>query len=579
MVTSTKIKDAPADARETLLPELNRNFFYSCLVACSSCSVREGTIDPRLKVSVDQFDALRGPSGSPKADFRGMTQVLSDLSISMATMTMNHIQMNMSSRIAEYLKVTQGKDIKGYITIIVKAVNDDRKKPLEEIFTKSRTSIKCQRAMEVAKFLRSLLPDDYNPNFNSEIHKTLPLYYTMLKACSDTKERIVANKQTSETSGILHERKKERIPRTFNLLPMKQNFTIGYIPFSNMTILGLLKNLKLENHKGDGRDLSEEQKRSIWEKYFDLKGIETQNSTFDNRFLSDGYGVSVQVCGLSAEDVCDSPKLKVHNHSDGAQKVAADPGFSDIVTVSNDRGETARYSSRKYYEKAGFFKSARKTDKWNAENEQITSNLPTNQTTNTEKFEIFLREYLRCLVPLLRHREHRGYRKMRFFRYTGRQRAIVEICNLIAPRDRFSHVGFGDWNGGHRSCVSRRTSGPLKEIKRELSRRSNVHLRILDEYKSSQMCSKCHERLKNMRAKSVIVQRKKSKDGEVVKKKILRQGKIHKVLHCTSGKQIGDKVICRGTTWDRDVNASRNLLLILDHELRGKERPSCFRRS
>jgi hypothetical protein len=54
-------------------------------------------------------------------------------------------------------------------------------------------------------------------------------------------------------------------------------------------------------------------------------------------------------------------------------------------------------------------------------------------------------------------------------------------------------------------------------------------------------------------------------------------GRVHKVLHCTSGGR--GKSPCCGTTWNRDTNASLNLLRILDCELSGIDRPRVFQRN
>ena len=51
--------------------------------------------------------------------------------------------------------------------------------------------------------------------------------------------------------------------------------------------------------------------------------------------------------------------------------------------------------------------------------------------------------------------------------------------------------------------------------------------------------------------------------------------KIHKVLHCkpSEGKPTEAR---QKTTWNRDVNASNNILMLLMKELEGKPRPDPF---
>ena len=112
-----------------------------------------------------------------------------------------------------------------------------------------------------------------------------------------------------------------------------------------------------------------------------------------------------------------------------------------------------------------------------------------------------VRGYLSVLRQLLEHRATRGYRSMRFFRYVGKQKTVEKVCDMIAPRDKIVVVGFGNWSNS--GCgISRRCSGPVKEIRQRLSnaRRSNVMFKNVDEFKSSCTCNTCC--LTNIKASS-----------------------------------------------------------------------------
>ena len=227
------------------------------------------------------------------------------------------------------------------------------------------------------------------------------------------------------------------------------------------------------------------------------------------------------------------------------------------------------YSSAQYYQKAMFDHSRRRTDRWNAETEDVVAALPTPKTADVGALETAVRAMLPVLPGLLEHRRARGYRKMRFLRYCRRKRAIAELVDAVAPPDApLLCIGFGDWNGGSKSPVSRRTCGPLQEIKFQLSRRPNVWLSVVDEYKTSQMCSCCQQKLCNMKAAGVITKR----DGSTAE----RFGRVHQVLHCrnSEGRSTGR---CN-TTWNRDANAALNLLVITKAAVEGRERPPAMRR-
>ena len=65
---------------------------------------------------------------------------------------------------------------------------------------------------------------------------------------------------------------------------------------------------------------------------------------------------------------------------------------------------------------------------------------------------------------------------------------------------------------------------------------------------------------------------RRTKDGKY--EKVLHQ-RIHKVLHCkpSAGKPTEAR---QKTTWNRDVNAAINILMLLIKELEGKPRPDPF---
>jgi transposase len=138
------------------------------------------------------------------------------------------------------------------------------------------------------------------------------------------------------------------------------------------------------------------------------------------------------------------------------------------------------------------------------------------------------------------------------------------LCDLIAPPDRsLVVVGFGDWKGGHKSPVRRRT---IEEIKLTLQARRNVKLAIISEFRTAITCSCCMGRLVNMVAKTTIRQ----DDGTKVMRD--KKFKVHKVLHCNS-RTCRQEIDYQGTTWNRDVNASRNILELTLCVAKGMPRP------
>ena len=136
--------------------------------------------------------------------------------------------------------------------------------------------------------------------------------------------------------------------------------------------------------------------------------------------------------------------------------------------------------------------------------------------------------------------------------YVHSQKALEYISKKVVDNKK-TLIGFGDWSQqdgvikGHRKA-------PLNRTKRVLRKHATVI--DIDEYLTSQKCSCCGAKMK--RAKLA----KTFKDGET---KIVS---CFKVLRCTT---------CN-TLWNRDVNASRNLFMVLKNQLLGLKRPKHIQR-
>ncbi len=154
--------------------------------------------------------------------------------------------------------------------------------------------------------------------------------------------------------------------------------------------------------------------------------------------------------------------------------VGVDPGFTSVVTARFASGENRAYSSARYYEDSGFNTSRRRTDAWNAQTEALIEAIPSPKVATLDGAKAHVAGLLENLGPLLEHRFAKGYRNMRFMRFVGKHKAVDAICDLLAPRGKRTVVGFGDWSAGSSSCISRKTCGPVQEVKRALGKNIRV---------------------------------------------------------------------------------------------------------
>jgi hypothetical protein len=228
------------------------------------------------------------------------------------------------------------------------------------------------------------------------------------------------------------------------------------------------------------------------------------------------------------------------------------------------------YSSSRYAEESKQKSSNRLTATWNQDTSEESASLllDTNRSTS-EGLSEFQRSYLAVFRTILRSRAKRGYRNLRFTRYVYKQKTVSAICDLIAPEGKYNVIAYGDWSGGNGSPMKRRWSGPQEDIKRELQRRRNVLYWSMWEYRTSVTCHETWRRLSNMRARS-------TKYDRVTKTMVLGEKRVsvHKVLHCRSS--VGVKGRHGGGTWNRDANASRNMLMLMMLVVLGVERPKEF---
>ena len=541
------------------LPKIDRSFYYRCLLAVAVSKVRKNTLDAEFIASIDAFDALRA-AGTQKVDIGRWNPLVASLSITMATMATNHLVLsNLDDRILRYVK-WRYPALKGVWRKITH-VAVTPKASLADVFrcrigAPLHVQAKNADASSVARELREALGFTSVKRFASVAHRTIALYHRIRK----------------ETAAAMMEQEKAGTRcvrfRPFDLLPMKGGFTVSYIPISTMTFMSLIKSH--EGFKGDGRDQDHDK---MWRKYFDVRAAETRTRKFGGSFVTDGCGVSVLIAKkslLHCPDKAPRRSAVLNAVVRGASVVGVDPGFSEVITATVRDGDGTKhvlsYSSSRYYEEAGFKCSKRRTDRWNRDTKSMLDALPSSRSAvNIRGMEDFLRVYLSVLTPVLRHRAEKGYRNMRFMRYTKRQRSIEAVCDMLAPPGRETVVGFGDWSGGHKSPISRRTCGPIEEIKHRLQRRAGVWFFHVDEHLTSQTCSCCRQRLVNMRASAVT----KAKDGT---KKEAQRVKVHSVLHCKSSDGNGSDRC--GVTWNRDVNASVNILNLAFGMIHGEARPA-----
>ena len=438
-----------------------------------------------------------------------------------------------------------------------------------KVYLPKYSILRIMKAKELIEKFRSLCPLKKNAKDqpSSKVSDLLPIY-KMIKDETDKEFFLSKNhlKLGAKHNIILF---KKLNKARFTLLPLKNGFTTSYVPICSRAWISILRRVKdskgysvtsLKNNRPGDDKIDHE-----WRTHCNINMIETISRRFGGRFSTDGYAVTVGMTTVQAlvlsevNGEWDPACLEILRGEKNLDFVGIDPGLTDVVTIARQSdGKISSYSSSRYYEESKVKVSNRRTNKWNSETKELSDKLKNDPKD-------FYKTYLSVSRDLIKHRTKKGYRGMRFMRYCFKKKSVQKICDMIAPMDDFTVVGFGDWNGSNNSPIKRRFCGPLQEIKRELQRRpKEVFFRSIWEYRTSKVCNKTLTELSNMVAKSTTLDRYSS---SFIKREAC---KVHKILHCKSNKNSKWSL---GATWNRDANAARNILMLLKLEADGKERP------
>jgi hypothetical protein len=576
------------------IPSLDTKFFDRCLSSVIVCKNNKGFFSEDFIESAKLFDALR-TAETGRTDGTKLGNIKSDLLKGMKATASLHLRSNACTRLSKYLQWSASHINKTMRKKVVDLVLNYPKGDIEEAIplvdkkgaelTPPRSSAAI-RAMCTVIALRKVCPLPKAVDFLAEDDLTLllPLYHHIMKDTEAAHAAIRGGRITD--SKLIRVLSKAR----FTMLPTKGGFTTSYIPICSRALISLLRRVKNNDetplHPATTDKLSPEENHKAWMKHFNVKGVETRSKRFGMKICTDGVGCTIlmerncAVIGSPPEEEISPAIITQMAKKRTVDHRGVDPGVSDVVVVASKRtGATSSYSVGKYAHKALIPKSNHVTSKWNEETAERIARIRNDvDKSNMEGLSEFTNSYLSETRALHSHRATRGYRNWRFTRYVAKQKAVSDVCDFVAPRtctidgkivQMYNVVGYGDWTGASGTPIKRKYCGPQVDIRKELRRRQDsVLFRSIWEYRTSITCHATWQRLSNMKA----VSEGREKGGAIIDG--AKRGSVHKVLHCKSSKCAFGR---QGATWNRDVNASRNMLTLLMLEVHGFERPMEFK--
>ncbi|RLN75737.1 hypothetical protein BBJ28_00007540 [Nothophytophthora sp. Chile5] len=299
--------------------------------------------------------------------------------------------------------------------------------------------------------------------------------------------------------------------------------------------------------------------RIYWRRLFNIKNFETANRKFAGQIVTDGKAVSIVMRKPKREP--DIEQMRVFSASEFDVMWGLDPGRRDLFVATNQLGETVSCSTKEFYEEARYTKAKQKIKGWQDQSPRVLEairNMPTKKSASLETLRYYIRFMTKRMDLLLGFARHKPFRRLRLRSFIFMKRKLRQLCLMLAREGERAVVGFGDWsNQDVAGIIKKSPAGPVKRFERELARYCTEI--SIAEFRTSKVHFDCECELKNQYSQRLCW------DGEI------RTQKVHSVLHCSSNG-------CRGITVNRDANASRNMLRLLQCKLNGIDRPVAYTR-
>ena len=520
---------------EQPLPEIDQTLFYQ---ACSLVSHLKYRKEPPFKYpelakSFSQMKKYIKEEDLPARDYLG-TGYISNLNALQVVNTKNHLKLNFYNRFKKYLTLQPDGTDKAEVKRWLKAIYDPEYKENDRFILKMREWLK------------------YTPteaNIMKHSSHFVKIYYVILKEFE----------KHPDTKGI----------RTFSLLPHKHGFTLNHITIDNAGLLNTLKyiakkqkveKVEVESCFDVDDKTFKEKKQEYWRALFNIKLYETKNKKFGFTIQTDGKSVVLQMRKPK------QPERAVSDYRDQHYDnfVGIDPGVRALITSYDTNNECLQVSTKGYRHHSKMIYACKKRVGWYKkwDHYEEWKLIPTIKTSKTSVME----EYFEFVFPLMQtffefHKE-KGFRNLKFTSYCRSKATLAKICKRIGGgKDVKTLVGFGDWSQQH-GFVKKHPTAPVKRLKRELHKYCRVV--DIDEYKTSQTCSLCLNPV-------VLYRNRIRRKVNGVLEPEARLSNIRSVIRCKTNE-------CKLCCMDRDINASKNMLRLLQHQYRREPRPACFKR-
>ncbi|RLN57811.1 hypothetical protein BBJ28_00021434 [Nothophytophthora sp. Chile5] len=509
------------------IPPLNNTFFNQCISLVMEMSGARGPENDELLLSRDVYNSFRDPTvpqASRQFIHRGWVHNAAN---QMATMAQNAVSLNFYRRFHKFLKRKYGVDGRDAYSLLERIVAN---------------AYDGQDAVVLE--WRAQIPRAATGGPKTAAHRLVPLTYHFLQDIDEQNRISLGDPEFRQV-------------RSFTILPTKRGFECSHMKMCKLGLRALLPRAGIrvppEGPKWNAVE------KTYWRRLFNIKKFETANRKFAGHIVTDGKAVSIAMRKPKREPGPDHPR--VFSASEFDVMWGLDPGRRDLFVATNQLGETVSCSTKEFYEEARYTKAKQKIKGWQDRSPRVLEairNMPTKKSASLETLGYYIRFMTKRMDLLLGFAQRKPFRRLRLRSLFFMKRKLRRLCLMLAREGERTVVGFGDWsNQDVAGIIKKSPAGPVKRVERELACYCTVI--SIAVFRTSKVHFDCERELKNQYSQRLCW------DGEI------RTHKAHSVLHCSSNG-------CRGMTVNRDVNASRNMLHLLQCKLSSIDRPVAYTR-
>jgi hypothetical protein len=399
---------------------------------------------------------------------------------------------------------------------------------------------------------------------------------------------IVLNKKLEEINEIiiqnhLKNKKKGKPPiyKLFNALPLRTEIIPKYI---TLDTAGLIALFTKKNKAYNLKNLTKV-KDSIWSKFFkiDKKSFRRNGYKFNHMIKTDGIGTSIVLIKVDKKgnpiaeptkkeleefELRSSTKyiddIKISKLKSKPNIIPGDPGKNDLIKFTKKNPNGSGYISFAYTKKKRNYDTKKKRyDQIRSEQKEklikgktiseIEKELSchNHKTCDFISFRMYLSKKNEINRILFKHYSKEIYRKLKFNTYINTQRSEDNMVNdfkRIMGKPEDTIVVIGDYS----DTGLKGTEPSITKKTRKIFKRHGFDVYLANEYNTSKLCCHCENETENF-----IKRKKKNSNKESLVWKLIRC-KICKSIH------------------NRDSNATKNMLKLIEARLNGKERPKKF---